>query len=133
MYFALQSSPILKRVAITSHGLSLILLWLTHWHFTVRLLLSLLVLLSLFKNITLSQRQRYTGFTLEPDQTITLIAPPDTALNGRLTSGTYVTPLLVLLRIEISQHKFPITLVIFYDALSSDLFRELRIRLKYAP
>lgn len=133
MHFALQNSPILKRVAFTSHALSLILLWLTHWHFTAQILFSLLILLSLFKNPSLRQNQRYTGFTLEADQTITLVAPPDITLNGKLTSGTYVTPLLVLLRIEIAQHKFPITLIIFYDALSSDLFRELRIRLKYAP
>lgn len=133
MHFALQPSPILKRVVFASHAFSLLLLWLTHWHFTAQFLLSILIVLSLFHNLALRPKQSYTGLTLEDDQIITLIAPPDKTLDGKLASGTYITPLFVLLHIQTEQRWLPITLIVFYDALPSEAFRQLRIRLKYAP
>lgn len=133
MHFALQPSPILKRVVFASHAFSLLLLWLTHWHFTAQFLLSLLIVLSLFHYFTLRPNQFYSGFTLEDDQSITLIAPPDITLDGKLASGTFITPLFVVLHIQTEQRWLPITLIVFYDALPCEVFRQLRIRLKYAP
>jgi hypothetical protein len=131
MYVALQPSRIAKRVLLTSHLLSLTVIWVTHGRLSVQLLLSLLILFSLFQHRAILLCQPCTTFTLEADQTITLLSPSGDEQSGIVATGTTVTPYFVLLRIK-TEARRPINFPIFYDALPTDAFRQLRIWLKYA-
>ncbi|MDD2776558.1 MAG: hypothetical protein PHU06_11430 [Gallionella sp.] len=132
MHFALQPSRIAKRVLLTSHILSLIVLWLSHGRLSIHLLLSLLILLSLFHHRAILLYHPSTRFTLEENQAITLITPSGESQNGIVATGTTISPCFVLLRIKTEAQRQQINLPIFYDALATDVFRQLRIRLKYA-
>lgn len=132
MHFNLQASPIAQRVLLTSHAASLTIVWLTTLPNLIQIAISLLILFGLLHYRALLLQQSHSAFTLEADQTITLISPLGISQNGTIAHDTVVTPYFVLLRIKIETEHFTINLPIFYDALPADAFHQLRIRLKYA-
>ncbi|MFY9261258.1 MAG: protein YgfX [Gallionella sp.] len=132
MHVAPQPSHIAQRVLLSSHILSLAVLWMTHGTLAVQLLFSLLILLSLLQHRAILLRHPSPAFTLEADQTITLVTPSGETQSSIVATGTTVTPYFVLLRLKTETQRRPINFPIFYDALPTDVFRQLRIWLKYA-
>lgn len=54
------------------------------------------------------------------------------SLCGELTRETVVTPLGVVLCVRLDGYRFPVRQVIFFDAMQTELFRELRVHLRFS-
>jgi nitrate reductase gamma subunit len=133
MHFALQPSRVFTSLLFSSHALTLIALWLTHWNNVLTQAgFTLLTLWSLLRTRNHPALQRHTELTLEPEQHITLTLNGE-QYSGTVTAHTVIAPYLVLLGVKLTGKRRAITLPIFYDALPHDLFRTLRVRLKFAP
>lgn len=127
MQLELRASRVLSQLLIIVHLLSVPLLWLVHTGILLKTALFAVILLSAVH--TRRQLCNHPQLTLTSDREIVL-HQNNNELIGTLSADTLVTPFLVLLRFRLANQRSITTIPIFYDALSHEQFRALRVHLK---
>ena len=126
-YFAL--------LLVALHSLALCSVWLTPLPVLLQSGLSLLVLLSLFyhlnRHVLLLGKQSWHTFSLDKLRVVAITASGK-ELSGSVLNQTVVTPYLILLSVKLEGDRMPVAQIICCDALQADVFRELRVRLRFA-
>ncbi len=133
--FVIKPSRMFALLLLAVHLPVMISVCLTPLVFWARLCLSLLILLSLFHHlyryVLLRARHSWRSFSLNQRQLVIGTRGGET-LNGDVTHRTVVTALCVVLCARLDGYKLPVCQVIFRDALPDDVFRELRVRLRFS-
>jgi len=63
---------------------------------------------------------------------VLLVTRSDVKLTGQIFNKTFVSPLLIVLRVRVEGRRLLVSRVIFPDALGAGAFRELCVRLKFS-
>lgn len=133
--FVIKPSRYLFLLLLALHALALCSVWFTDLTVLLQLGLSLLVLLSLFyhfkRHVLLRGKQSWRAFSLDKLH-VDVITRGGEELAGCILDQTVVTPYFVLLRVRLDGRRFAVSRIIFSDALQTDAFRELRVRLRFA-
>jgi len=132
--FVLKPSKTFALVLLTAHLLAVVTVWLTNIALWICLVLSVLILLSLFyhllRHALLRSESSWRLFSL--DQKCAHISTMDGAeLNGEIMHRTVVTSHCVVLCVRPEGGRSPVAQVIFRDALQDEAFRELCVRLRF--
>ena len=116
------------------HLMSTIAVLLTDMPVLARLVLLLIILTSLvyyqIRDIFRLLPYSWCVIAFEHDG-IAVVARDGSKLIGRVMHNSVICSSLILLRIKIEGRHFPVSRVIFSDALEADAYREFCIRLKY--
>ena len=130
LHLIIERSASLDRLLLISHGLALLAVWGTPVDAPARLILTTVVLLSLWR--ARSHPLDASGLTLTPEGLWEIIpARGEDALIARLETSTVVTPWIVLLHLSTESTRFALPLC--RDALDPESFRRLRVYLRQTP
>lgn len=133
--FVIKPSRYFALLLLALHSLTLCSVWLTNLAVLPQLGLSLLVLLSLLyhlnRHVLLLGKQSWRAFSLDKLR-VAVMTRGGEELLGSVLNQTVVTPYFVLLRVKLEEHRVPVSQIICCDALQTDAFRELRVRLRFA-
>lgn len=132
MLFKIRISRTFVLLLFVVHLLAIISVCLTNLVFWARASLALLIVASLIHQLYLHLRAKHVwrSFSLNQKQLVINTLGGE-ALNGELMHQTVVTPHCVVLCARVDERKRPVCQVIFRDAMQTDAFRELRVRLKF--
>lgn len=130
--FVIKPSKCFALLLLALHLLALCSVWLTNLVVLQQLGLSLLVLLSLFYHLNrlLLGKQSWRAFSLDKLRVV-VITRGGEEWGGSVLKQTVVTPYFVLLHVKLEQRRAPVSQIICRDALQTDAFRELRVRLRF--
>lgn len=119
-------------LVLAVHLLVITSICLTDLVFWARASLVLLIVASLIHQLYLHLRARqcWRSFTLDRWRVVVNTSGGD-ELSGELTQQTLVTPYCVVLCARLAGDRLPVCQVIFRDAMQTDEFRDLRVRLKF--
>lgn len=109
--------------------------WVTMMPLWAKLAILLMIVLNLIyylaRDVFLLRSDSWQQISLDQDS-VTVITQDGTKLFGQPVTGTTVCSYCVVLRVKLEGHQQRVSRVIFPDALSEGLFRELCVRLKFA-
>lgn len=97
----------------------------------ILLVIALNLIYYLARDVFLLRSDSWQQISLDQDG-MTVITRDGTKLFGQPVTGTTVCSYCVVLRVKLEGHQLRVSRLIFPDALGSDLFRELCVRLKFA-
>jgi len=123
----LQPSHYLLAFILVSHGGALLLLFLLPVNLWLKLLVTLVVLFSLYRQWC-EHGRGYTQLRWDSLDQWWLIEPGGDEFAAQLLPGSYVHPALLVLRFRVD-HRVR-SLVLLADSADGDLLRRLRVRLK---
>ncbi len=133
--FMIRTSRRFALLLLSAHLLMATSVWSTNLAVWVRVVLSLLILLSLLyhlhRHVLLLGKQSWHAFSLD-SRRVAVNTRGGIELHGDVSHRTVVTSWGVMLCVKLDGHPLPISQVIFFDALQADAFRELCVRLKFA-
>jgi len=132
--FVLKPSKTFALLLLTAHLLAVVSVLLANFGFWICLILSVLILLSLFYHLSRHAllRSKSSWLTFSLDQNCAHISTVGGAeLTGEILPRTVVTPHCIVLCIRPEGGKPPLAQVIFRDALQQEAFRELCVRLRF--
>lgn len=133
---AIHPSPRLLVLLLLSHLIAVLALCVSTMPPLVRLILLLPVLASLTFHLARDALLRlpasWCSLSVGEGGAATIVARDGSVLIGQVADGSVVTPWFVVLRIRPEGKRRSAARVIFPDALGSDAFRELCVRLRYA-
>lgn len=129
--FSIKPSRMYGILLLVVHFLLIYTLSLTNLALIVRYSLSLLVLLNLLYQLhhKVLMRNKLSWHHLSLNQNQLLVNGPD-GLSGELSHRTVVTPFCVVLCVRFKGQSA--CQVIFFDAMKTAEFRELRVRLRFS-
>jgi len=133
--FIIKPSGTFASLLLVVHLLVMISVYLIPVVIWARLSLSLLIFLSLFYSLYRYAllRARYSWHSFSLDQKhITVSTQGGGELYGEVVHPTVVIAHCVVLCARMDSCKLPVCQVIFSDAMPDEVFRELRVRLRYA-
>ena len=119
---------------LLSHTVAAITVYATAMPLAPRLAMILLILLSLFYYLARD------AWLLLPDSwcdiafdqnSVSVVFRDDSSFLGKVATKTMVSPYFVVLRIKLDSRRLPVSRIIFPDALGTDVFRDLCVRLKF--
>ena len=133
---AIHPSPRLLVLLLSSHLIAALAVYISAMPPLVRLALLLPVLASmvfhLIRDAFLMLPVSWSSLSVGEGGAATIVARDGSVLTGQVADGSVVTPLFAVLRIRPEGKRRSVARVIFPDALGSDAFRELCVRLRYA-
>ena len=97
----------------------------------ILLLIALDIIYYLARDVLLLLPGSWREISLSQDG-VSVIARDGSGFLGQVTNNTVVSPYFVVLCMRLEGHRLLTSRVIFPDALNSDAFRELCVRLKFA-
>ena len=117
------------------HAIVAIVVYVTNMPLVARLAVILLVFLSLLyylaRDVLLILPDSWCDIALDKNS-VSVIFRDGSNFLGRVANKTVTGPYFVVLRIKQANHFLPVSRVIFPDALGTDAFRDLCVRLKFA-
>ncbi len=132
--FVLKPSKTFTSLLLLVHSLAIASVWLTQvalwWQLALFLLISLSLIRSVFRYALLRDDRSWLSFSLTQKHLL-IHTQGGKELNGEILHRTVVTPHCVVLCVRLDGTKLPVSWVIFRDALQDDVFRELRVRLRF--
>lgn len=132
MQFYIRKSGIYALLLISVHLFAAVGLGLTDLDFLARAGLLVLVLLSLLYHFYLYARAGQFWVSCHLDQTrVQLVTRSGQVLVGEVTNRTVVTPFCIVLCASLEGYRRSVCQVVFCDAMQSEAFRELRVRLRF--
>ncbi|MBI5625857.1 MAG: hypothetical protein HY935_01450 [Nitrosomonadales bacterium] len=132
---AIKPSPRLAMFLLLSHGIASTVVYATVMPLPAKLVMLILVLLSLLYYLARDALLLFPGSWREIsfDQGSVLVVTRDgSGFSGQIISSTAVSPYLAVLRVILQGRRFPVSRIIFPDALETGAFRELSVYLKFA-
>lgn len=132
---AIKPSPRLALLLLLSHALVAIVVYATMMPPAARLALLMPILLSLFyylaRDVLLLFPDSWREISFDQNR-VSVVTRDGTGFSGEIANGTAVSPYFAVLRVRLEGHRLPVFRTIFPDALVTDEFRELRVRLRFA-
>lgn len=133
---AIHPSPRFLVLLLLFHSIAVLAVCVSATPLLVRLSLSLLVIASLAfhlaRDALLMLPASWRSLSVGEAGAATIVARDGFVSTGQVAGGSVVTPWFVVLRIRLEDKRRSAVRVIFPDALGSDAFRELCVRLRYA-
>lgn len=131
----LKYSPRFAMLLLTMYMMVAAVVYATAMPLAVRLAVLLLTSLSLLyylaRDALLRLPDSWCEVTLDQGG-VAIVTGNGARLLGQIENKTIVSSLLIVLCVRLEGHRLPIARVIFPDAMSSDEYRELCVRLKFA-
>lgn len=132
---AIRPSPRLALLLLLFHALAATVVYATVMPQPVKPALLILILFSLLyylaRDALLLLPGSWREISLDQDR-VSVVVRGGSGFSGQLEGNTTVNPHFVVLRIRPDGYRLPVFRAIFPDALDTDGFRELRVRLRYA-
>ena len=131
---AIKPSPRFAVLLLLFHAIAAIAVYAAALPLYARLAIILLILLSLVyymaRDIFLLLPSSWRDITLNQN-IVSVISGDGSVFSGQAANKTIASPHCVVLRIRFDNHRFPVSRVIFPDALGEGEFRGLCVRLKF--
>lgn len=132
---AINPSPRFAMLLSLFHAIVATAVYANAMPLAARLVISLLIFMSLLyylaRDALLLLPDSWCDIALSQDS-VSVISRSGSELSGQVANKTIVSPHFVVLRIKSDNHLLPVSRVIFPDALGTDAFRDLCVRLKFA-
>jgi len=132
---AIKPSPRFAAFLLFMHTTAAIVVYLTSIPLEARLVLLLLITLSVFyhlaRDVLLLLPNSWHEVMLAPGNQF-VVTRDGSRFPFRVADKTIVSPYFVVLRVSLEGRRLPASRVIFPDALTTGVFRELCVRLKFA-
>lgn len=120
---------------LLSHMIVAIVVYATAMPLPVKLVMLLLISLSLFyylaRDVLLLFPDSWREISLDQNG-VSVIARDGSSFLGQVTNKTVVSPYFVVLCVRLDGHRLLVSRVIFPDAMSTGVFREFCVHLKFA-
>ena len=132
---AIKPSPRLAILLVLFHAAVAIVVSVTAMPLAARLAMLILILLSLLYYLAHDALLLFPGSWREISfdrDCVSVVMRNGSGFSGRVESKTAVSPSFIVLRIRPEGHRLPVFRAIFPDALGTDEFRELCVRLKWS-
>lgn len=130
---AIHPSPRFVFLLLFSHSLAAAVASSIVLSFPIKVVISLLVLVSLFwhlaRDALLLLPNSWCELSLNQGE-LSIVRRDATVLVGKVSGGSVVCPYFVLLHIRQEGKRWSLSRVIFPDALERDVFRDLCVRLR---
>lgn len=131
----IKSSMFFAALLTLFHGLAAAVVYVTDMPMAARLTLLPMIVLNLAYYLArdVMRLLPYSWRNISLDENGMVISMQDGSnLTGRVMGGVFVSPYFIVLRVALQGHSLASSRVIFPDALSTDKFRELCVRLRHA-
>jgi toxin CptA len=131
----IKSSVFLAALLSLFHGLAAVVVYVTDMPMAAKLTLLPVIVLSLTYYLIrdVMRLLPYSWRNISLDENGMVISMRDgSSLTGAVMGDTFVSPYFIVLRVALQEHSLASSRVIFPDALSTDKFRELCVRLRHA-
>lgn len=132
---AIKISPHLALLLLLSHTLVAAVVYAAMLPPAARLALLVPILLSLIyylaRDALLLFPDSWREISFDREQ-VSVVMRDGTGFSGEIANGTVVSPYFAVLRVRLEGHRLPVFRTIFPDALGTDAFRELCVRLRFA-
>lgn len=133
---AIKPSPHLALLLLLTHVMVAAVVYATMMPLETRLVLLMLSLLSLLyylaRDALLLLPASWCEILVDRDRVTVSTRGGGSGFSGEVANGTVVNPYFVVLRVRPEGHRLPVFRTIFPDALGTDEFRELCVRLRFA-
>ena len=132
---AIKPSVHFATALLLSHAIAASVVYMTAMPWAARLAVFLLIALSLSYHLARDAFLIFPGSWREislDQSSVSVVARDGSRLIGLVAGKTIVSPYFVLLRIRPEERYWPVSRIIFPDAMDENAFRELRVRLKFA-
>ncbi len=131
MLYVLRPSRAYLTLLLFTHLAAAIVVSLTELHAWARFCLVLLIVASLFQQWHRHVNAGWQSFVLERDR-LRIRTRSGRDVEGSIQGSTLVMPCCISLCARLEGRRFSVCQMIFWDALSREAHRELRVRLRYA-
>ncbi|NCN23076.1 MAG: hypothetical protein COZ77_02095 [Gallionellales bacterium CG_4_8_14_3_um_filter_54_18] len=132
--FVLKPSRVFTSMLIIMHLLALVSVWLINGApgrcLALSLLIGISLLYCLYRYALLRDKSAWLSFSINQKRVLINTRGGDEWV-GDIMHRTLVTSHCVVLSVSLDERKFPVSQVIFWDAMPVEAFRQLRVRLKY--
>lgn len=132
---AIKPSAHFATALLLSHAIAASVVYMTAIPWAARLAVFLLIALSLSYHLARDAFLIFPGSWREislDQSSVSVVARDGSRLIGLVAGKTIVSPYFVLLRIRPEGRYWPVSRIIFPDAMDENTFRELRVRLKFS-